>query len=203
MITNMKLFYLYTDKDGNDYFQGKFGIYSGAFLSLLDKEETEHFIEMARLKDKYFLRDTFAPTKKVINELIAIERAELDRLKNERAKHSLLSADRMFYDILIENKLKDIEWYSFFKKPKNEKYKDEIDKEAVLSVPIQRFINFNKSNFAPCIFHSEKTPSMKLYPITNTIHCFGCGKTANAIQCMQQVRGCDFKTALQELSKLL
>lgn len=197
----MYLYYLYTDEHGVDYFQGKYGIYSSLLLSMFDKEEYQHMAEIEHLKDKYFLRDTFKPPKKVISELKAIEMAELERLKGERAKKPIDSNDRIFYDVLIESKLKDIEWYDFFIKPVK-KYKNGVTKEQALSVPINRFIDF-KRGVCNCIFHSERTPSMKFYPTTNTIHCFGCGKTANAIQCMMQVRGCDFKTALQELSNLL
>lgn len=158
-------------------------------------------VEMERLKDRHFINSTFKPSKKVIRELLSIEYAELERLRAERAKKDKESNDWIYYDVLIESKLHDIEWYKYFNK-KEIKNNFLIKKEDMLNVPISRFVDF-KGEFAKCIFHNEKSPSMKLYPATNTIHCFGCGKTANAIQCMQQVRGCDFQIALQELAKLL
>jgi DNA primase len=37
-----------------------------------------------------------------------------------------------------------------------------------------------------CPFHDDKTPSLQIYPKTNTFHCFGCGKTGDTIEFIQQ-----------------
>lgn len=39
----------------------------------------------------------------------------------------------------------------------------------------------------PCPFHEEKTPSLKIYPQTNTFHCFGCGAAGDQIEFIQRV----------------
>ena len=39
-----------------------------------------------------------------------------------------------------------------------------------------------RNNLLCCPFHQDKTPSLQLYPRTNTYHCFGCGKTGDVIQ---------------------
>lgn len=199
--TNMKLYYLYTDSYMVDWYVGKYGIYPSTLIDALEPIEREHMAEMQRLKDKHFLESAFKPNKKMIREFVAIETAELERLKKERSKFLKDTPDWTYYNFLVDSKLRDIDWYKFFDK-KSVSSSNVLDKEKLITVPISRFIDF-KNGFSNCIFHSEKSPSMKFYPTTNTIHCFGCGKTANAIQAMQQVKGCDFKTALQELSKLL
>lgn len=39
----------------------------------------------------------------------------------------------------------------------------------------------DKNNHLRCPFHEDGTPSMKIYPQTNTYHCFACGKTGDVI----------------------
>ncbi len=45
----------------------------------------------------------------------------------------------------------------------------------------------NKTNQLCCPFHNDKTPSLKIYPKTNTYHCFGCDKTGDVIQFIQDM----------------
>ena len=52
--------------------------------------------------------------------------------------------------------------------------------------PIPQLIKVDRSGFAKCIWHSEKSGSMKYYPKDNRVHCFGCGKRGDAIDvCME------------------
>ena len=43
----------------------------------------------------------------------------------------------------------------------------------------------NKSGFVNCLFHKEKTPSLKLYPAH--FHCYGCGKHGDIITLTTQL----------------
>jgi len=43
----------------------------------------------------------------------------------------------------------------------------------------------NRSGFVNCLFHKEKTPSLKLYPAH--FHCFGCGKHGDIITLTTQL----------------
>jgi DNA primase len=40
-----------------------------------------------------------------------------------------------------------------------------------------------------CPFHQDDKPSCKIYPETNTYHCFACGKTGDVIQFIQDKEG--------------
>ena len=40
----------------------------------------------------------------------------------------------------------------------------------------------DKNSQIKCPFHDDKTASMKIYPETNTYHCFACGKNGDQIQ---------------------
>ena len=55
-------------------------------------------------------------------------------------------------------------------------------------------IKVNKSGFCRCIFHNEKTPSMKLYK--DSFYCFSCQKSGDIFSFVQQINGIDFKTSM-------
>jgi len=66
-------------------------------------------------------------------------------------------------------------------------------KEIKQKLPILKVLNYygltpDKNNMLRCPFHNDKTPSMKIYPETNTYHCFGCGKTGDQIQFIQDYK---------------
>lgn len=66
-------------------------------------------------------------------------------------------------------------------------------------MPIHQMIQFNHQAFARCIFHEEKTPSMKYYPEKNRVHCFSCGKGGDAIDVKMQLEGIPFGEAIKKL----
>jgi DNA primase len=43
-------------------------------------------------------------------------------------------------------------------------------------------LTLNKNKQLICPFHKEKNTSLQVYPKTDTYHCFGCGKTGDVIQ---------------------
>ncbi len=46
-------------------------------------------------------------------------------------------------------------------------------------------VGAGKNNHIKYPFHDDDTPSCKIYPETNTYHCFACGKTGDVIQFIQ------------------
>lgn len=54
-------------------------------------------------------------------------------------------------------------------------------------------------NKAKCLWHSEKTASLHVYK-TNTVHCFGCDKSGDAIDVYMGLKNCSFKEAVLALS---
>jgi len=51
-----------------------------------------------------------------------------------------------------------------------------------------------------CIFHKERTPSMKIYE--DSFHCFGCGAHGDVIDFIQKKNNCSHKEALEYLSNV-
>jgi hypothetical protein len=65
--------------------------------------------------------------------------------------------------------------------------------------PIGDIVEFNRAGMAKCIFHNDKDPSMHWYVSTNTVRCFSCNRSWDAIDVYMQLRKCDFQTAVKEL----
>lgn len=72
--------------------------------------------------------------------------------------------------------------------------------ETAKIVPIENFLEFNSAGFTHCIYHNERTPSMKYYKKNNTVHCFSCQKGGDVIDVVRQLNECDFKTAINILT---
>ncbi len=78
-----------------------------------------------------------------------------------------------------------------------QQYFGENDVERAKKVPISNYIEFNRQGFSLCIFHTEKSPSMKYHPERNKIYCHGCQAHKDTIDVVMQLHGVDFKGALK------
>lgn len=67
--------------------------------------------------------------------------------------------------------------------------------------PLTNLMTFTQFK-ACCPFHNEKTASFHYYAKTNSAHCFGCGKTADAIDVYRAIHHCSFKSAVSDLNAL-
>lgn len=65
------------------------------------------------------------------------------------------------------------------------------------SVPLKRAGNEFK---ACCPFHNEKTPSFYVVPDKRIYHCFGCGKSGNALGWVMDYDGLGFVDAVKQLA---
>ncbi|MGM0568963.1 MAG: CHC2 zinc finger domain-containing protein, partial [Elusimicrobiota bacterium] len=54
-----------------------------------------------------------------------------------------------------------------------------------------------------CPFHEDEKPSMKIYTDTNTYHCFGCGKTGDVIQFIQEKEGTGKHQAILKAKEMI
>lgn len=77
--------------------------------------------------------------------------------------------------------------------------------EIKRSVPIQDAAALygmapNKNGFVRCPFHEENTPSLRLYPQTNTFYCFGCGTGGDVITLVKRLFDCGYADALSRLN---
>ena len=69
---------------------------------------------------------------------------------------------------------------------------------------VGRYVQLKKggANFMGlCPFHSEKSPSFSVSPSKQFYHCFGCGKTGNAISFLMDHAGMSFVEAVEDLAQ--
>lgn len=59
-------------------------------------------------------------------------------------------------------------------------------------------LEINRSGFCKCPFHSEKTPSMKLYP--KSFYCYGCGTGGDMIKFVQLYHNIGFREAMLKIN---
>src|SRR4051812_46225265 len=68
---------------------------------------------------------------------------------------------------------------------------------------VGRYVQLKKAgaNFMGlCPFHGEKSPSFSVSPTKQFYHCFGCGKSGDAIKFLQEHAGMHFREAVEDLA---
>lgn len=139
------------------------------------KEEFDYkIIRIVRLQDKWFWE--------MVRDIIYLEPLTEGRVK--RIKENIFRLSRL-------------------KPQKQEAKKDgkitDIDIGQAKQVPLTNFITINRSGFAKCPFHPDKTPSFKYYPKDNTWHCFSCGTSKDTIDFIMKKEGLTFIEAVKYL----
>ena len=69
---------------------------------------------------------------------------------------------------------------------------------------LSQYMALNKSGrnyLGLCPFHGEKTPSFNVNAEKGFYHCFGCGKSGDILDFLQEYKQIDFKQALTELGE--
>lgn len=61
-------------------------------------------------------------------------------------------------------------------------------------------LTVNRAKYICCPFHSEKTPSCKLYPEQGRFFCYGCNKGGDSIDLVAAVHGTSIADAAAELN---
>lgn len=75
-----------------------------------------------------------------------------------------------------------------------EEIKKQYDMPYVLSM---YGIKPDRKGFIRCIFHKEKTSSMKVYK--DSFYCFGCGRSGDIFSFVMGMENCSFKDAFKSL----
>lgn len=134
--------------------------------------------------------------KKEYKQILKQTQEEIDRIR--KRIQEIGPDDGLLLEMTIED-------YSLKKKKLNAIIKshqqwgeDSIQKAK--SYPIDNLIDFDGGGFARCIWHQEKSGSMKYYPSNNKVHCFGCGKNGDSIDVYQKLNDVNLVEAIKKLS---
>ena len=71
------------------------------------------------------------------------------------------------------------------------------DRLTMREVLLQYGYEPNKKGFVCCMFHNEKTPSMKIFE--KDYHCFGCGENGDVITFVQKLFNLSFPDTLKKI----
>jgi len=81
-----------------------------------------------------------------------------------------------------------------------DRVKDRIPIETVVGRRVQLSTKSGRL-WGLCPFHPEKTPSFSVRPDVGRFHCFGCGKSGDALNFLQEAEGLSFMEALERLAE--
>lgn len=77
---------------------------------------------------------------------------------------------------------------------------EELRRLADITTVLEYYgIHPNRAGNINCIAHADSNPSMRVYPRTNSVHCFACGADFDSIGVVMHLEECDFKTACERL----
>jgi len=116
-------------------------------------------------------------------------------------KQHIIKRGRIFNQVLdVEDRLKKNQAILNFIENKGSaitNWEQDVNKARAVLIP--SLIKINRANFAKCIWHNEKTASLKYYPKSNSVYCFGCGHYDDSIGVVQQLMSYSFKDAVKWL----
>ena len=171
----------------------------------------------------YQLLEIFPEARSIVRtrakEEITQLRKQLDERLNIRRECtkviSKVYKDRWFWQMVVdfiyipdkqelEKKLKQRYFLLEFLKPKPAQTVkgDKITQQDIMrakEVPVVNFIEVNRMGFARCPLHTDKTPSLKYYPKTNTFYCYSCGACRDTIDLIMKLQNKDFHQAVKFL----
>lgn len=132
-----------------------------------------------------------AITKEIRSEMDSILKKQ--RILNQEGKTTRHT------EIMLEVMGKRLEhWKKIREQWGTEKKGEHLDDIArAKAVPIPQFIKFNGAGFALCLWHSEKSPSMKYRPERNRTYCHGCSAHKDTLDVVMAINGCGFNEALK------
>lgn len=81
-------------------------------------------------------------------------------------------------------------------------YANEI-KNTLSAIQVAEFYGLtpNRAGYICCLWHNEKTGSLKLYEGNRGFYCFGCGKNGSCIDIVMQLFGLNFKDAVVKINE--
>lgn len=83
-------------------------------------------------------------------------------------------------------------------------YMDDLLSRVPLTSVVGRHVKLERTGSGMqgcCPFHTESTPSFKVYEKTKHYHCFGCGEHGDAVKFVQRITGQGFREVVRQLAQ--
>jgi DNA primase len=82
---------------------------------------------------------------------------------------------------------------------------DALKRKVLIAEVVSRYVALRGAGdylMGLCPFHDDHTPSLTVYPGTNTFHCYGCGAHGDIITFVREIERLGFAEALDSLERL-
>jgi hypothetical protein len=94
------------------------------------------------------------------------------------------------------------------RRPSHQSQRDSLPVDAARATPIAEVVQrcgielrrTGRELVGRCPFHDDRRPSLRVHPERGVWYCHPCGRGGDAIGFVQQLRGCDFAAAVQEVA---
>lgn len=153
---------------------------------------------------------TFKEAKEYFNTLIEEEKKHIKKINDQLTEwrntppflneqtEKFANETILGIHIKIKEYKKQIERLSMRKK--HTENKEALNVELAKSVPITNFLQFDRSGFTKCLWHDEKTGSLKYYEKSNSVYCFSCCEHHDVIDVVAKLHNLDFYKAVKLLT---
>lgn len=145
--------------------------------------------------------------KAIVGDNIRSEEAHQKRIQEieikmkQKPPYELDTLNEVYLKMMIEDSEDRIRKLRQYLKRLELSKDTELDVARARETLITDLIEFNSGDFAKCLWHSERTGSMKYYRKTNTVHCFSCSQSHDSIDVVQKLYNLDFVNAVKFLMK--
>jgi len=169
-------------------------LFFNKFWEIQKREQKRINKERKKIYENRFNVPSFK-TKKELEQVLKDTRDETRKLDIEWTSGG---RENIFLELEIEGLIeKQNKIRAVLKTKINNNFNSDLKKAK--AYPIENLIQFNHSGFAKCLWHSEKTPSLKLYKNRNKCHCFaGCGDF-DSIDVYMKLNNCSINEAINNL----
>lgn len=162
---------------------------------LIFKDSTNLWFETLLLEPTPKQQFPHYKTKKEIEQEVKRVNSEIEMYMEKNRKEKCILRDLAIEDLVLRK--------AYLKKRLLVKGRlpGRDDISELKKVPITTFVAF-RGGFAKCLWHTERTPSMKYFKDSNTVHCFGCSINGDVVDVVQKINSCSFKEAIKILQSV-
>jgi len=148
--------------------------------------------EVEKWKNRYEIPK--AQTKKFYTQLLQETQVHIDHYKSLTQEDNECVMWPLYQEDWIEKKrkLKNILKFSVKKDAG-------FDINRAKAYPIEQLIEFGSDGFAKCLWHNEKTGSLKWYKKSNNAYCFSCSAKKDSIDVYQIINNVSMSEAVKAL----
>lgn len=181
------------------------------FPKLTDKQWLEVFPEA----EEDYILPRIAELKKMKQEIEKNIRGSLEKIRDK--PDSWFWEDKIVFfqgeDLLnVERQISSLKNLLFVveKRPERQTVKRGVSKDETSKAKSRSIVSVVQQNIkliktggnykGLCPFHHERTPSLCIYPKTNSYHCFGCQKSGNLINYIMDFYHFNFIEAVRYLN---